>query len=55
MFNEQVAGGVQLHALRTSSLLDFRLAYSVFEGGKFALGSDRPNMSEAYGISGSAE
>ena len=51
VFNEQVAGGFNYN-LSPTSLIDFRLAVSVFEGGKFALGSDLPNMSEAYGISG---
>ncbi len=51
IFNQQVAGGFNYN-LSPTSLVDFRLAYSVFEGGKFALGSDRPNMATEYGISG---
>ena len=51
VYNEQVAGGFNYN-LSASSLIDFRLAVSVFEGGKFALGSDRPNMLKEYGISG---
>jgi hypothetical protein len=51
VYNQQVAGGFNYN-LSASSLIDFRLAYSVFEGGKFALGSDRPNMSQEYGIPG---
>jgi len=51
VFNQQVAGGFN-YTLSPTSLIDFRLAVSVFEGGKFALGSERPNMLEEYGIPG---
>jgi hypothetical protein len=51
IFNQQVAGGFNYN-LSPTSLVDFRLAVSVFEGGKFALGSDRPNMLKEYGIPG---
>jgi hypothetical protein len=51
VFNKQVAGGANYN-LSPSSLLDFRIAISFFEGGKFALGADRPNMSQEYGIPG---
>ena len=51
VFNQQVAGGFNYN-ISPTSLFDFRFAYSVFEGGKFALGSDRPNMAKEYGIPG---
>jgi hypothetical protein len=51
VLNQQVAGGLN-YTLSPTSLIDFRLAVSVFEGGKFALGADRPNMLEEYGIPG---
>jgi hypothetical protein len=51
VLNKQIAGGAN-YSLSPSSLLDFRLAVSFFEGGKFALGSDRPNMLTEYGIPG---
>jgi hypothetical protein len=51
VFNQQVAGGFNYN-LSPTSLIDFRLAVSVFEGGKFALGSNRPNMATEYGIPG---
>ncbi|MDZ4799085.1 MAG: carboxypeptidase regulatory-like domain-containing protein, partial [Bryobacteraceae bacterium] len=51
VLNQQIAVGLNYN-LSASSLLDFRFAYSIFEGGKFALGSSRPNMLEEYGISG---
>ncbi len=51
VLNKQVAGGFNYN-LSPTSLIDFRLAVSIFEGGKFALGSDRPNMAEEYGIPG---
>jgi hypothetical protein len=51
VYNQQIAGGFNYN-LSPTSLIDFRLAYSVFEGGKFALGSDRPNMAQEYGIPG---
>lgn len=51
VLNQQVTTGFN-YTLSPSSLLDFRFAWSLFEGGKFALGSDRPNMLEEYGIPG---
>ncbi|MBI4902078.1 MAG: carboxypeptidase regulatory-like domain-containing protein [Acidobacteria bacterium] len=51
ILNQQIAGGFNYN-LSPSSLVDFRIAYSKFEGGKFALGSERPNMSVEYGIAG---
>lgn len=51
VLNQQIATGFNYN-LSASSLIDFRIAISKFEGGKFALGSDRPNMSQEYGISG---
>jgi hypothetical protein len=54
ILNKQIAAGANYN-LSPSSLLDFRFAYSVFEGGKFALGSNLPYMREAYGIPGLPE
>ncbi len=51
VLNQQIAAGANWNVSPTT-LLDFRFAYSIFEGGKFALGSERPNMSEEYGIPG---
>lgn len=51
VYNQQIAGGFNYN-LSPTSLVDFRIAYSVFEGGKFALGSERPNMATEYGIPG---
>jgi hypothetical protein len=51
VLNQQVAVGLN-YTVSPTSLLDFRFAYSIFEGGKFALGSERPNMLEEYGIPG---
>lgn len=51
VFNKQIAGGLNYN-LSPTSLVDVRFAYSVFEGGKFALGSERPNMAQEYGIPG---
>ncbi len=51
VLNKQIAGGFN-YSLSPLSLIDFRFAYSVFEGGKFALGSDRPNMAQEYGVPG---
>jgi hypothetical protein len=51
VLNQQVAAGLNYN-LSPTSLIDVRFAYSIFEGGKFALGSERPNMFEEYGISG---
>lgn len=54
MFNRQVAGGFNYN-LSPTSLIDVRLAVTQFEGGKTALGSELPYMSQAYGISGLPE
>lgn len=51
VLNKQVTAGFNYNATATS-VLDFRLGYSIFEGGKTALGSERPNMAQEYGISG---
>ena len=51
VLNKQVAVGANYN-LSPTSLIDFRFAYSIFEGGKFALGSERPNMQKEYGIPG---
>ena len=51
VLNQQIAGGLNYN-LSPTSLIDFRFAYSIFEGGKFALGAERPNMLEEYGIPG---
>jgi carboxypeptidase family protein/TonB-dependent receptor-like protein len=51
VLNQQVAAGLNYN-LSTTSLIDFRFAYSIFEGGKFALGAERPNMQQEYGIPG---
>ncbi|MBL8215428.1 MAG: TonB-dependent receptor, partial [Bryobacterales bacterium] len=51
VFNQQIAGGFN-YSLSPLSMIDFRFAYSVFEGGKFALGSERPNMAQEYGVPG---
>lgn len=51
VLNKQIATGLN-YTLSPTALMDFRFAYSIFEGGKFALGSNRPNMAAEYGISG---
>jgi len=51
VLNQQLATGFNYNVSPTS-LIDFRIAYSIFEGGKSALGSERPNMLEEYGIPG---
>ncbi|MBE0658433.1 MAG: TonB-dependent receptor [Bryobacteraceae bacterium] len=51
VLNKQFTAGFNYNATPTS-VLDFRLGYSIFEGGKSALGSERPNMAQEYGISG---
>ncbi|HWQ55963.1 MAG TPA: TonB-dependent receptor [Bryobacteraceae bacterium] len=51
VLNKQIAAGVNYN-LSPTSLFDFRLGVSWFEGGKFALGSSRGNMLEEYGIPG---
>jgi hypothetical protein len=51
VLNKQTAFGFNYNVSATS-LIDFRFALSVFEGGKSALGGDRPNMLAEYGIPG---
>ena len=51
VLNKQAAGGFNYNA-SPSSLIDFRTSIGWTEGGKFALGSERPNMLEEYGIPG---
>jgi hypothetical protein len=51
VLNKQFTTGFNLNATPTS-VFDFRIGISFFEGGKTALGSERPNMLEEYGISG---
>lgn len=54
ILNRQTAGGLN-YSISPTSLIDFRLAVTQTEGGKFALGSELPYMSSAYGISGLPE
>ncbi len=54
IMNRQVAGGLNYN-ISPTSLIDFRIAVTKTEGGKFALGSNLPYMSQAYGISGLPE
>lgn len=54
ILNQQIATGFN-YTLSPTSLIDFRIGVSNFEGGKFALGSERPYMSQEYGISGLPE
>jgi hypothetical protein len=49
--NKQIAAGFNYN-LSPSSLIDFRLGVSWFEGGKFPLGFERGNMLKEYGIPG---
>ena len=49
--NQQMAAGLN-HNLSPASLIDFRFGVSWFEGGKFPLGFERPNMLKEYGIPG---
>jgi hypothetical protein len=49
--NKQVAVGFNYN-VSPVSVLDFRLGLSIVEGGKRALGSERPNMAKEYGITG---
>jgi hypothetical protein len=51
VLNKQGTGGFNYN-LSPSSLVDFRLAVSLTEGGKSALGSERPGMLQEYGIPG---
>ncbi len=51
VLNKQTAAGFNYNVSPTA-LIDFRIAYSVFEGGKSALGGERPNMLAEYGIPG---
>ena len=51
ILNRQIVGGLNYNVSPTS-LIDFRLAASWVEGGKFALGSERGNMLTEYGIPG---
>ncbi len=51
VLNQQMATGLN-YTLSPTSLIDFRIAFSLFEGGKFPLGFERPNALEAYGIPG---
>lgn len=54
ILNQQITTGFN-YTLSPTSLIDFRFGVSKFEGGKFALGSERPFMSTEYGISGLPE
>ncbi len=49
--NEQIATGFNYN-LSPSSLIDFRIAVGRTEGGKSALGGERGNMLQEYGIPG---
>jgi len=51
VYNQQIATGFNYN-LSPTSLIDFRLGVSVFEGGKSALGKERANMKDLYGITG---
>ncbi len=51
VLNQQMATGFNYNVSPTA-LIDFRIAFSNFEGGKSALGGDRPNMLAEYGIPG---
>lgn len=51
VLNQQMAAGFN-YTVSPTSLIDFRMAVSLFEGGKFPLGFERPNMLEEYGIPG---
>ena len=51
VLNQQMATGFNYN-LSPTSLIDFRIAFSTFEGGKSALGGERKNMLEEYGIPG---
>jgi hypothetical protein len=51
VLNKQATGGFNYN-ISPTSLIDFRLALSWTEGGKTALGSERPSMAQEYGIPG---
>jgi hypothetical protein len=51
VLNRQFAGGFN-YTVSPSSLLDFRFSAGWTEGGKTAIGSERPGMLEEYGIPG---
>ncbi|MGH9722101.1 MAG: TonB-dependent receptor domain-containing protein, partial [Bryobacteraceae bacterium] len=51
VLNKQVAGGFNYN-LSPTSLIDFRIAVGLSEGGKSALGAERPSMQQEYGIPG---
>lgn len=51
VLNKQFTIGTNYNMTPTS-VFDFRIGVSWFEGGKSALGSERPNMLEEYGIPG---
>lgn len=51
VLNKQVLGGMNWNVTPTS-LIDLRVGITWTEGGKFALGSERPNMLAEYGIPG---
>lgn len=51
VLNRQITTGFNYNVTPTS-VFDFRIGISLFEGGKSALFSDRPNMLEEYGIPG---
>jgi hypothetical protein len=51
VLNQQIATGFNYN-LSPTSVIDFRIGVSLFEGGKTALGAERPNMLAEYGIPG---
>ncbi len=51
VLNQQMATGFNYN-IDATSLIDFRIGISLFEGGKRPLGFDRPNMLQEYGIPG---
>jgi hypothetical protein len=54
ILNQQIATGFN-YTLSPTSLIDFRIGVSNFEGGKFPIGRERPFMSQEYGITGLPE
>lgn len=54
ILNQAIATGFN-YTLSPTSLIDFRFGVTKFEGGKFALGNERPFMLAGYGISGLPE
>jgi hypothetical protein len=54
VLNKQIAGGLNYN-LSPTSLVDVRLSLGWTEGGKSALGSERPSMAKEYGIPGLPE